>query len=63
MPHCGQPFDAFTSSVLCSRIAATCEFVSVGSVASSIAAAAVTCGAANDVPSPPLEYSFGPQSE
>ena len=57
-----QPFVAFTSSALCSSNASTWLFVSWGFTAKSSAAAAETCGAANDVPSGSL-YSSLPQSE
>src|SRR5207237_6177596 len=57
-----QPVAAFTSSALCSSSVVAWLFDSDGAVANSTAAAAVTCGAANDVPSG-LRSSSGPQSE
>ena len=57
-----QPVDGVMSTVERSSSVATWSGLSVGSVASSSAAAAETWGAANEVPSPP-EYSSSAQSE
>ena len=60
--HAAQPVAAFASSALRSSSHATCSGASLGSWPSRSAAAAETCGAANDVPIA-SRNSNGPQSE
>ena len=57
-----QPFDAFTSVAVRSRMLMTWSGCNAGFSAKRTAAAAVTCGAAKDVPAA-WRNSSGPQSE